>query len=460
MFFDRFLKNNTKMLEKAMMKSIFVAVGDSSGNLRHNIINKRSIIQVEEVARERVTPEPGEDEQRFNHVIVQTNEDTDMTYIFLDRTMFENMEQEQIDELVYQTYDQLDFSQNGETEIHMLDEKGEVQEINISHYSGSYAADKKEEPSEDEKSDESCSSEDAKQQASKQIQQAQEDAKTQDEQQEKKEEITALEKAAHPKYSTSNAKFQKDMKSNSNVNSFKGRHGETKVTNADLKEIHQVEAILEHSIQGSDGDKSNSIAPAKRLNMRNIITEASEKEYITNKGEEGKNIKINMIIDRSGSMNGSPTYNSNLIIMALNNLSFKYPELDVSIIYSCTGSNFKIDLPVHEPDSEQVWTLDGHGGAEGLHRTMTEHFARLKESDINLVYTDGSIQDDAIDKKYMESQEVELIGLYTNADFKAEDVMKHYEKCQKYFTKTIIREEALSLVNELANMLYLAKNTG
>ena len=64
-----------------------------------------------------------------------------------------------------------------------------------------------------------------------------------------------------------------------------------------------------------------------------------------------------------------------------------------------------------------------------------------------------------IDKKYMESQEIELIGLYTNSDFKEEDIMKHYEKCSKYFTKTIIRKDAISLVNELANMLYLVKNT-
>ena len=456
-------ENNTTMLEKAMMKSIFVAIGDSSGNLRANIINRRSIMQVEEVARERpapAIPASGEPEEEFNHILVNTNTDTGVSYIFLDRTMFEDMGQEEIDELVYQYYDQIDMETTSTQKINMLDEDGDVVELNAFVNAESYIAEGKEEPPEEEPEGESCSSDKAKQKASQAMEEAKKEADhAADAQEEERESMSEADKVNHPKYSTSNAKFQQDLETSSSPSRFKSNH-DGPMTNKDIKQVHAVEAILEHAIAGDHGGKSNSIMPAKRLNMRNIITEASDKEYITTKGDEGKEIKLNLIIDRSGSMHGSPIYNSNIMVQALNNLAFKYPELDASILLSTTGSNFKFDLPVDNPDSPQIWNLSNTGGAEGLHVTMTEHFARLKESDVNLVYTDGSIQDEAIDKKYMESQEIELVGLYTNEEFTEETLMKHYEKCSKYFTKTIIRKDALSLVNELANMLYLTKHTG
>ena len=101
---------------------------------------------------------------------------------------------------------------------------------------------------------------------------------------------------------------------------------------------------------------------------------------------------------------------------------------------------------------------NGTGGSEGLARTFNANFDRMKNANVNLVYTDGDIYDEAIDKAYMQSQEIELVGMYVNEDFNEDEVMKYHEKNAKYFTHTIIRDNMLSLVNELANRIYLSKD--
>ena len=269
--------------------------------------------------------------------------------------------------------------------------------------------------------------------------------------------MSEQDKMMNPRYATATAKWgENSTKSSASV--FKNRNPDsTVISNKHLKEIHEVEAILEHAIMGDDGGKSKDISPSKRLNMRAIITESSDREYISHHGEEGKDIKINVIVDRSGSMHGRPSIESNILIQALNNLAFKYEELDVEIILSETSNYFNFALPVDGPDSNELWSYENTGGSEGLARTFNANFDRMKNANVNLVYTDGDIYDEAIDKSYMKAQEIELVGMYVNEDFTEDEIMGYYEKNAKYFTHTIIRSNMKSLVNELANRILMSK---
>jgi len=66
------------------------------------------------------------------------------------------------------------------------------------------------------------------------------------------------------------------------------------------------------AFKGRDG-KSKSISPSKRISSRDLIL-GRDKVYITKKLNEGKKIKMNLLIDMSGSMYGEPITNAALVI--------------------------------------------------------------------------------------------------------------------------------------------------
>lgn len=449
-----FRRSNTQMLQAAMNKSMLLAFNPSEKVLHEKMFKKKSILMVDEEVTERPVPEPGQPEEQVQHIKVQHNKTTDMSYIFMDKEWFDEMEQPDIDNMIYQLFNQGEFDNTVQYSIDIPEENGTISEVNVSVESSDFTEEEEEEAEEKAKSGGS-STEDAKASASK-TNKASKKYKKQ-----AKVEISESEKMKNPKYTSANANFQKG-KTTSNASRFKSRGEGGKdiktINNSDMKEIAQTQAILEHAIKGEDGGKSKSISPAKRLNMRAIITESSDNEYITHHGAEGKDIKINIVVDRSGSMSGRPTKESNILIAALNNLAFEYDELDISIMLSTTGSYYRYELPVDNVNSEQLWVFDGTGDAEGLSRTIEHNWDRIKEGDVNLCYTDGSIYDEALDKAKMKSQEVEFVGMYVNKSFTAEDIMKHYEKNKKYFTHTIIRKDMKALVNELANRIFLSKD--
>jgi hypothetical protein len=360
------------------------------------------------------------------------------------------MEQPEVDEFIYQFYNQIEPGHTAQYTIDVPQDDGTIREVLVQVDAKEYTAQEEKEKEEEAENNESCNSEDAEDEAEEATEQSKEETK------EEVHKMQEAEKEQNPKYSTAKATWGDQMTKRSHK-VFKG-HEAKSIPDKHLKEVHKVEEILKHSIEGDDGGKSKSISPSKRLNMRAIVTESSENEYITKHGEEGKDIKINVIVDRSGSMHGRPSTESNILIAALNNLAFEYPELDVEIMLSETSNYFGFKLPVHNPDSPELWTYNGTGGSEGLARTFKANFDRMKNANVNLVYTDGDIYDEAIDKAYMQSQEIELVGMYVNEDFTEDEVMKYHEKNAKYFTHTIIRDNMLSLVNELANRIYLSKD--
>lgn len=446
-----FRRSNTQMLQAAMNKSMLLAFNPSEKVLHEKMFKKKSILMVDEELTERPVPEPGQPDEPIEHIKAHHNKTTDMTYIFMDKEWFDDMEQGDVDNMIYQLFNQGEFDNTVQYSIDIPEENGTISQVNVSVQSSDFTEEEEEEKEEKAKSG-SCSTEDTKAEAKK----TNKASKKYKKQAEVKK--TEEEKNKNPKYTSANANFQKG-KTTSNARVFKrGGRDKSQIEDASLKEIAQTQAILEHAIKGDDGGKLKSISPSKRLNMRAIITESSDNEYITHHGAEGKDIKINIVVDRSGSMNGRPTKESNILISALNNLAFEYEELDIEIMLSTTGSFYRYGLPVDDVNSEQLWAFDGTGDAEGLSRTIQQNWDRIKEGDVNLCYTDGSIYDEALDKAKMKSQEVEFVGMYVNSGFTAEDVMKHHEKNKKYFTHTIIRKDMKALVNELANRIFLSKD--
>lgn len=450
-----FRRSNTQMLQSAINKSMLLGFNKSEKVLHDKMFKKKSILMVDEEETSREVPEPGQPDPRVSHIKVRHNKTTDESYMFFDKEWFEDMEQEQIDNMIYQLFNQGEFDNTVQYAIDIPEEDGTISVANVDVESSDFTEKEEEEAKEKSKSSGSCSTEEGAKSASETTKKSKKYTK------QAEVKISESEKMKNPKYTSANANFQKG-KTSKNAQIFKGYSEKStntkKINNSDLKEIALTQAILEHAIKGEDGGKDKSITPSKRLNMRAIITESSDNEYITHHGDEGKDIKINIVVDRSGSMGGRPTKESNILIAALNNLAFEYDELDIEIMLSTTGSYYTFPLPVDNVNSEELWVFDGTGDAEGLSRTIAKNWDRIKEGDVNLCYTDGSIYDEALDKAKMKSQEVEFVGMYVNKEFSPEDVMKHYEKNKKYFTHTIIRKDMKALVNELANRIFLSKD--
>ena len=447
-----FRRSNVKMLQNAVRKNMLISFGANEDVMHDAIFGSRNILMVDEVESPRPPAEPGEPEIIYPDIRVQHNEITKQNYVFFDKTFFDEMDQSEIDEVLYQFFNQVEMEKTHQIAIDIPQADGSVSKAYVDVEARTFSAIEEEKKErEAEEGEGSC---DTTKEASK--------AKSETEAQktsikEVSHDIDEQEKLKNPNYATAQASFKKGA-STSAASTFGATKSAVDIKSKDLKSIHQVEEILRYSIQGEDGGKSKTITPSKRLNIKAIITETSEKEYITRHGEEGKDIKINLIVDRSGSMHGQPTRESNILIAALNNLAFEYPELDVSIMFSESSNYFKFDLPVDNVDSKQLWKFSSTGDAEGLSRTINANWDRVRESHLNFVYTDGSIYDEAIDKAYYKSQEVDLIGLYVNSSFSTDDIFRHYEKNSKYFTETIVRDNMVSLMNEVSNKIVMSKD--
>ena len=453
-----FKKSNHEILQSAINKNLMVSFNESEKKLHDAMFGNRSIIMVEQEYKEKPEPpEPGEPEIIVPDVRVEHNEKegNGLSYMFIDKTFFESLEQQEVDELIYQLFSQGEFNRTAQYIVDMVKADSELLEVNVDVEVVDLTETEEEEKSKEAKESGACEMAESAKEAEKEIK----SGKSSREVKMKVQDLKPEDKEKNPRFKAGNASFKKGTSTNSAKKFRRSNDSSTFIgpDDSDIKEIAKVQTILEHAIKGDNGGKIATISPSKKLNMKAIITESSEKEYIGNRGEEGKDIKINMIIDRSGSMSGAPTKNSNILVEALNNLAFEYEELDIKIIYSETSNYFGYDLPVDGINSKEIWAFDRTGSAEGLHRTFNAHFDRIKQSDINLVYTDGSIMDENIDKAYMKSQEIELTGLYVNSEFTPEDVMRHVEQNSQYFTRTIIRKTPEALVNELANMLVMQK---
>ena len=442
-FGRRFERSNTAILKESIQKSILASFGANEHVLYENMFMRRNLVSVNEAPSVKPEVEAGEPEPFYPMIHVDNNETEDTSYIKIDKEMFEGMNQRESDELVYQLFNQLRIEDGLEYEINVPTADG-ILKVPVSVASKEYTQEEKEQKEQESKD---SGAEDTAEHS-----EAAQESK--DEAEKEGEEGEAKRMPQNPAYTDSNPKWATESQSEEAQN-FRGREGEP--TENDIKDIARVQAILEHAIQGDNGGKCYTISPGKRLNMRAIISETSEKEYIGNRGEDGKTLKINLVVDRSGSMHGNPTRESNILISALNNIVLDNEELEVNVIFTQTRSRLKIQLPVDTFNSPELWAMNAANSAEGLAETIDHYFEDFKAADINLCYTDGSIMDKNLDKAYMESQEVNFVGLYVNSSFTEEDVMKHYEKNAKYFTKVVIRADMKALVDELGSLMLLHK---
>ena len=155
----------------------------------------------------------------------------------------------------------------------------------------------------------------------------------------------------------------------------------------DIKHLNKLKHKMLKAFKGTKG-KSSSYSPSKRINIKKDIVD-KDNIYIKTTLSEGKYLEMNIIIDMSGSMSGSPIKYANSILYLFNELA-RDGYFKGDVIFTSDEKPYKIMLPI---DRYKVFNLCGaRGGSEGFKDTVLQYKNELKNSNV-IAITDGHITD-------------------------------------------------------------------
>ena len=216
--------------------------------------------------------------------------------------------------------------------------------------------------------------------------------------------------------------------------------GHSPFTAEELNELNKQANKLLKAFRGAKG-KTKRLSPSKRISARDMSLD-KDKVYVSKFTGEGKFIHMNFMIDCSGSMSGTPIKNAVAITYIFNQLA-KAGHLKMSVLYSESRHNHRLDLPVEDAE---VLSMHATGGSEGLTRTINHHNDILRG--VNLIcLTDGNLADEAIDKKFWDTNRIVATGVYVNK--KAKSLTQYTGSLSRWFNHSIVRRDVNELIQTL-----------
>lgn len=228
------------------------------------------------------------------------------------------------------------------------------------------------------------------------------------------------------------------------VEQFKGiskfHSGKSILTKQDLIKLEPKVKQLLKAFQGVGGQEK-LVTPTKRMSSKDIASDR-DKCYIRKTGTKGKHIKMNLLIDMSGSMSGNPVKNAVRLVYLFNQLA-KKEYVTMSVLYSTTSSNFKITLPISDAE---VLSLCQVQSAEGLAKTIHAHADTIRGVN-TICITDGDIVDEPIDKMFWAKHRSISTGVYVNPSVK--DYREYSGKLNKWFNHSVVRKSLDELIEWL-----------
>lgn len=190
----------------------------------------------------------------------------------------------------------------------------------------------------------------------------------------------------------------------------------------------------------SKSQKINTVAPAKRLNTRGLVAD-SDKIYRAKKEVASAKKNICVVIDCSGSMNGEPMNGAATLVLILSRLAQKN-KLDGHVTLSCTSGYQTFALPMSKQAINEHFTVCG---GEGLSETFRRIKPLMKKADWNFVITDGNICDEPIDKRLLNKEGIQTMGIYVGDPTRC--------KLSEWFDKGCARDSLSGLVDELVRKI-------
>ena len=223
-----------------------------------------------------------------------------------------------------------------------------------------------------------------------------------------------------------------------NVSKF---HANTSIlTKQDLLKLQPKVKQLLKAFQGK-GNQIKIVTPTKRMSSKDIATDR-DKCYIRKTCDKGKHINLNFLIDMSGSMGGSPVKNAVKLVYLFNQLA-KEGYVKMSVLYSTTNTNYRLDLPATDAE---ILALNKVQSAEGLAKTIHAHADVIRGVN-TICLTDGDIVDEAIDKGFWAKHRSISTGIYVNSSLTS--YTEYTGKLNKWFNHSIVRKSLDELIEWL-----------
>lgn len=185
--------------------------------------------------------------------------------------------------------------------------------------------------------------------------------------------------------------------------------------------------------------KYNSIIPSKKLNIRNY-TLGSDKIFKKQQYDNGKSEKLSVILDCSGSMNGSHLYAGKELLIIINRLA-KQGLVKGNIILTESLEQVLLPMPVDEKVIYAIRT----GGGEGFKATIEKYGKILQESEKVFIFTDGEIGDEP-DADYNRKLGIKTYGLYVGEKDQTAQL-------KNFFNEAISKTSLEDVINELLKLV-------
>ena len=185
--------------------------------------------------------------------------------------------------------------------------------------------------------------------------------------------------------------------------------------------------------------------PSKRLNIKRLST-GTTKYYKRRSVEVIDKKKISIILDLSGSMHRTIS-NMRLMIDVLDKMALK-GLIDARLILTGVidgDANYEVlPMPLKENTIER---LVPNYEAEGLDNTLRKNIDLLASSDFVWLFTDGYIDEEALDKHYFHRKNIKTHAMYIG------DISCR-EEMQKSFDFVLCEKTVDGLINQI---FYLIK---
>ena len=225
------------------------------------------------------------------------------------------------------------------------------------------------------------------------------------------------------------------------------RRDNRSISESRIKESKALANKLIQSFKGRNG-KSATVVPNKKINSRLISDDFADKIYISEQIGTGKYLgKVNLIIDTSGSMDGTPIYNAIQICLVFNEID-KQGYCYGNIIFSQSRKRHCIAMPLEDKVLSKC--IDAND-AEGLKQSIEAYKEELKNAN-NICITDGDICDGSIDlSKY---KGIKIIGVYVNNTPEPETFNG---SLNRWFNQSLVRPDVSSLIQKLIHLKLRSK---
>lgn len=189
--------------------------------------------------------------------------------------------------------------------------------------------------------------------------------------------------------------------------------------------------------------KDKQLTPTSKICTRTVSVDASDRIYKTKKGNNGKHLNMNIIIDMSGSMCGEPVNNAVEILYIFNEIAIA-GYLKGNVLFSDTGARCNIKLPMPR---KMIGNMNRTGGGEGLGKNLKYFLKELKQVDTNICMTDGQLTDEPILKEMYKKEKIDILGVYVNRN--AKDLTEYTGSLNRWFTKSIVRHSVEELCEKI-----------